>query len=71
MLGEVEKMAGYLERSDIYQPDTKAQEDRGPITVTEKATSARHHARALITGKAVAKTFLITLQGTSDCLRTS
>jgi hypothetical protein len=67
----VEDMLGFLVEPKIYQADITSQEAQGPVTVTEKATSTRHHARAVITGKAASGNFLLTLESTTDCLRTS
>jgi hypothetical protein len=67
----VEDIAGFLGAGDMYVPDSDAHDEEGPITVTQHVVSTEHHARALITGKAVSGDFVITLEATSDCLRTS
>ncbi|WP_093788332.1 hypothetical protein [Actinacidiphila guanduensis] len=71
MLGEVESLAGFLDQSKVYVPGSRTEKDQGPVTVSEKATSSRHHARALITGKADSGAFVLVLESTTDCLRTS
>lgn len=72
MHGEVQLMATFLTGvgDAKYTPDLKADNAQGPITVSYKALSSKHHAQATITGKAVSGAFVITLAGTTDCLRT-
>lgn len=73
MFNEVQLMGSFLSKikESRYEEDLKANNAQGPTTVSDKQISSRHHAETTIVGKAVSGAFVITLEGETDCLRTS
>jgi hypothetical protein len=69
MHDEIQLMGTFV-GSTGYIADLKANNAQGPVTVSYKLLNSKHHAQATITGKAVSGDFVITLAGTTDCLRT-
>jgi hypothetical protein len=67
---EVNVLESWLARYSGYST-TKAQphEVDQPFTFTFPMTNGEHHANALITGKAMDGRFVLTLSGSTDCLR--